>query len=502
MAVPEILSWGAAEIAGAVRGRRIRALEAVEAFLDRIREVEPAVHAFLAIDGERARVAASRIDAAVADGLDPGPLAGVPIAIKDNITMRGLPTTCGSRILDGFLPLFDATAVRRLEAAGAVIVGKTNMDEFAMGSSTENSAFGPTRNPWDLTRVPGGSSGGSAAAVAAGMVPCALGSDTGGSVRQPGGFCGLVALKPQYGRVSRWGLVAFASSLDQIGPIARDATDCALLLNAIQGRDPHDATSFPDARAVTAEELEGGVRGLRVGLPGGWLAHGVDPEVRRAVEDAVRRYEQLGVVVETVDLPDPAYGIAVYYIVADAEASSNLARFDGVRYGRRIAGEGDLRALYEESRGAGFGTEVKRRILMGTFVLSAGYAEAYYGKARRVAADLGRRTLEAMEGLDALLLPTSPTPAFRLGEKVNDPLAMYLSDVFTILANLLQFPAVSFPGGTSATGLPIGLQLYGRPHGEATLLRLVQAHERVHDGSGSVRGGAGPAARALAPDRS
>jgi aspartyl-tRNA(Asn)/glutamyl-tRNA(Gln) amidotransferase subunit A len=501
MPAPEILRWGAGEIASAVRARTIRAQDALEACLSRIHETDGTVHAFLSVGEERAREAASRIDAAVADGLDPGPLAGVPIAIKDNIAMRGLPTTCGSRILDGFLPLFDATVVHRLEAAGAVLVGKTNMDEFAMGSSTENSAFGPTRNPWDLTCVPGGSSGGSAAAVAAGMVPCALGSDTGGSVRQPGGFCGLVALKPQYGRVSRWGLVAFASSLDQIGPMARDASDCALLWNAISGRDPRDATSLPEAPAVTAADLEADVRGLTLGLPAGWLGEGVDPEVRHAVQEAARGFERLGVTVDTVELPDPAYGIAVYYIIADAEASSNLARFDGVRYGRRITGESDLRALYEASRGAGFGTEVKRRILLGTFVLSAGYAEAYYGRARRVAADLERRTLEAMRGFDALLLPTSPTPAFRLGEKVGDPLAMYLSDVFTILANLLRLPALSFPGGVSGEGLPIGLQLYGTPQSEGTLLRLARAYEQSHDGAGSVRGGSGPVTRTLSLGR-
>jgi aspartyl-tRNA(Asn)/glutamyl-tRNA(Gln) amidotransferase subunit A len=324
------------------------------------------------------------------------------------------------------------------------------------------------------------------------MVPCSLGSDTGGSVRQPGGFCGLVALKPHYGTVSRWGLVAFASSLDQIGPIARDARDCALLWNVIQGQDPHDATSLPGGEAIGEEALEEDVRGLRLGLPATWLERGVDPEVSEAVERCARLFRSLGVAVEPVDLPDPSYGIAIYYIIADAEASSNLARFDGVRYGLRLSGEGGLRALYEETRGAGFGTEVKRRVLLGTFVLSSGYADAYYRRARRVAVLLERQTLAAMEGVDALLLPTSPTPAFRLGEKLNDPLAMYLSDVFTILANLLRIPAVSFPGGLTREGLPIGLQLYGRPRAEATLLRLVRAHERAHGDVGSVRGGAGP----------
>jgi len=474
----ELLGLQAREIAAAVRSQRLRAVEVLKSYRAQVDSVEGGIHAFLSLCWDRAEQRARQVDEVVRSGGDPGPLAGVPVAIKDNISTRGLRTTCASRVLEDFVPLFDATAVRKIEAAGAVIVGKTNLDEFGMGSSTENSAFGPTRNPWEAARVPGGSSGGSAAAVAAGMATLALGTDTGGSVRQPAGFCGLVGLKPQYGSVSRWGLVAFASSLDQIGPMARDAADCALLYNIIQGQDPRDATSLRDGANIASQDLDRSVRGLTLGLPSAWLGEGLDPEVRAALDESVRLFRDLGVGIEEVDLPDPRHAISVYYLLANAEASSNLARYDGVRYGRRSPSAVDLDSLYEISRGEGLGTEVKRRILLGTFVLSSGYYEAYYLKAQRVRELLRRRFEAAVARVDAILIPTSPTPAFRIGEKIEDPLAMYLSDVYTTLANLLGTPAVSFPAGLTREGLPIGLQLYGRVRDESTLLRLVRAHEK------------------------
>jgi aspartyl-tRNA(Asn)/glutamyl-tRNA(Gln) amidotransferase subunit A len=443
----------------------------------RIGEVERHVNAFLLIDADGARAQARDIDDRIARGEDPGPLAGVPVAVKDNICTRDVATTCASRILEGFRPVYDATAVTRLRRWGAVILGKTNMDEFGMGSSTENSAFGPTRNPWKLDRVPGGSSGGSAAAVASGMSPLALGSDTGGSVRQPAGMCGLVAMKPHYGSVSRYGLVAFASSLDQIGPMARTASDCALLYNAVAGHDPLDSTSLPETPAVDLDRLSDSVSGMTLGLPRSWMGEGCDPEVLRAADETVAVLESLGVAFRDVSLPKPDHSLAAYYILADAEASSNLARYDGVRYGRRVEEPKDLEDLYTRTRGQGFGAEVKRRIILGTYVLSAGYYDAYYRKAQR-ARRLIRESMEsALEGLDALLIPTSPTPAFRLGEKIEDPLAMYLSDIYTITANLAGYPALAFPAGMTANGLPVGMQLYGKDGSEDRLFRLAAAHE-------------------------
>ncbi|MFN8548970.1 MAG: Asp-tRNA(Asn)/Glu-tRNA(Gln) amidotransferase subunit GatA [Candidatus Eisenbacteria bacterium] len=479
-------------MAQAVRTKRLAARDLVGASFARVREVEPSVHALLSVREEPARARAAEIDARVARGEDPGPLAGVPVAIKDNIVDRGGSATCASRILEHFVPTYSATALARLEAAGAIVIGKANLDEFAMGSSTENSAFGPTRNPWDPTRVPGGSSGGSAVAVAAGEVPLSLGSDTGGSVRQPGAFCGLVALKPHYGHVSRYGLVAFASSLDQIGPMARNARDCALLLNAIAGHDPMDATSLCETPRVDLEALERVPSPMRLGVPRAWLREGLDDDTRRVFEEACTRFVGLGAALIDVTLPEPRHAISTYYILANAEASSNLARFDGVRYGHRSASAHDLDAVYEESRGEGFGLEVKRRILMGTFVLSSGYYDAYYAKAQAVRALLTAEFNRVLESVDAILLPTAPTSAFKLGEKVDDPLAMYLSDIFTITANLVRNPAVAFPAGQSREGLPIGLQLYGRPRDEETLLRLVRAHEQVYDGAGSAASSASP----------
>ncbi|OGL13492.1 MAG: aspartyl/glutamyl-tRNA amidotransferase subunit A, partial [Candidatus Rokubacteria bacterium RIFCSPLOWO2_02_FULL_72_37] len=411
-----------------------------EAHLARIDALDPKIGAYLTVTRDRALAAAAAADARWRAGTPRGPLDGVPLALKDVLCTRGVRTTCGSRILEGFVPPYDATVVERLEAAGAVLLGKTNMDEFAMGSSTEHSAFGPTRNPWDLTRVPGGSSGGSAAAVAADMAAGALGTDTGGSVRQPAAFCGVVGFKPTYGRVSRYGLVAFASSLDQVGTFARDARDTALLLAAIAGHDPRDATSLEAPVPDYTAALAGGVRGLRLGIPREYFGTGIDPEVDRAVREAIATLRGLGAATEEVSLPTTDYGIAVYYVLAPAEASSNLARYDGVKYGLRVSGAKDLIEMESRTRAAGFGAEVKRRVMLGTYALSAGYYDAYYGRAQKVRT-LVRRDLEtALARVDVLVAPTAPGVAFRLGEK-EDPLAMYLNDVFTVPSSLAGFPA-------------------------------------------------------------
>jgi len=425
----------------------------------------------------RALGRARALDTALASG-EPAPaLAGVPVAVKDVLDMEGVPTTCGSRILEGYRPPFTATAVARLEAAGAIVIGKTNMDEFAMGSSTENSAFKTTKNPWDPGRVPGGSSGGSAAAVAARMVPLALGSDTGGSIRQPAALCGVVGLKPTYGRVSRYGLVAFASSLDQVGPLARTVEDAAVVSSVLCGHDPLDSTSaaapVPDFTAA----LRGEVAGIRIGVPGDFLREGVEAETLARVREALAVLEESGVRLVDVSMPHWRHAIATYYLVATAEASSNLARYDGVRYGRRAEESRELRRMYGESRDHGFGAEVKRRIILGTFVLSSGYYDAYYLCAQKVRTLIRRDFERALETCDAVATPTSPTPAFRIGEKTADPLQMYLADVFTVPANLAGIPAISLPCGLSG-GLPVGLQLLGRPFDEATLLRLGAAFQR------------------------
>lgn len=459
----------------------LSAVEVTEAFLKRIHALDPSLHAFLYVDAEGALAQAGYVQDQVlarskGSTVDVPPLAGIPVAVKDNICTRGIPTTCGSRILEGWRPPYDATVVERLRRAGAVILGKTNLDEFAMGSSTENSGFGPTRNPWDLTRVPGGSSGGSAAAVAAGLAPLALGSDTGGSIRQPAALCGIVGLKPTYGRVSRYGLVAFASSLDQIGPMARTVTDCALLLNVIAGNDPRDSTSAnllcPDfSRALRAD-----VQGLRIGIPGECFVEGLQPEVRAAVLKAAALFSDLGAVCEEISLPHLAYALPTYYLIAPAEASSNLARYDGVQYGYR-ANAGDLYAMYARTRREGFGAEVKRRIMLGTYALSAGYYEAFYLKALKVRTLIKRDFDVAFQRYDLILMPTSPTVAFRLGEKVTDPLQMYLNDIFTIPVSLAGLPGISIPCGF-ADGLPIGLQLVGRPFDEETVLRAAFTFEQ------------------------
>ncbi len=469
----------AVEIARAVRDGERRAVDVVEEHLAAIAAREEELHAFNLLLADEARAAAGEVDRRVAAGEDPGPLAGVPVALKDNLCTRGIPTTCSSRILDGWRPPYDATAVGRLRRAGAVVVGKTNMDEFAMGSSTENSGFGPTRNPWDPDRVPGGSSGGSAAAVAAGLAPWALGSDTGGSIKQPAALCGVVGLRPTYGSVSRYGIVAFASSLDQVGPLTKTVRDCALLFRIISGRDPCDSTTVELPEPVelpTAEDL----RGLRVGVPRELNeAEGIEPGVAAAVARAVDLCSELGAEVGECELPRSVeYGLPCYYLIAPSEASSNLARYDGVRYGFRAAGDGNLTALYERTRDEGFGDEPKRRIMLGTYALSAGYYEAFYGQAQKVRTLIRREHAAAFENFDLLVSPTSPTVAFRLGEKTQNPLAMYLSDVLTIPPNMAGLPGLSIPCGL-ADGLPVGLQLIGPQFSENLLFRAGHALEQA-----------------------
>ncbi len=469
------MSGGVVETARRVAAREISAVEAVEASLEKIAEADDGIRAFLSVHSDRARASARRVDDALAGGGTAGPLAGVPVALKDNICVKDAECTCASKILKGYRPPYDAAVVERLEAAGAVIVGKTNLDEFAMGSSTENSAFQTTRNPHDTTRVAGGSSGGSAAAVAAGMVAGSLGSDTGGSVRQPGAFCGVVAMKPTYGRVSRYGLVAFASSLDQIGPFGRSVEDVTRLYEVIAGPDPRDSTSHPEAPAPV--NLEAPLHGTVIAFPEEVLSRpGIAPEVARVTREAAARFEKLGARIETVDFPDLDAAIAAYYLVCTAEASSNLARYDGVRYGAREPAR-DLAGLYAKTRDHGFGTEVKRRIMLGTFALSSGYYDAYYGRAMKARAALKRRFREIFRKASLLLIPTTPTEAFKVGEKADDPLAMYLADVFTVFANLIGAPAISVPAGKTPAGLPLGIQLIADDFNEPALLAAAHRFE-------------------------
>jgi aspartyl-tRNA(Asn)/glutamyl-tRNA(Gln) amidotransferase subunit A len=478
MSIP--VEQSARAIARDIAAGRVHATEICEAFLTRIREEEPRIGAFNTVMHARALEQARSVDDKRGAGEGSAlPLLGVPVAIKDNMCTAGVPTTASSRVLRGFVPPYSATVVSRLEAAGAIVVGKTNLDEFAMGSSTENSATGATRNPWDLTRTPGGSSGGSAAAVAAKMVPVSLGSDTGGSIRQPAAFCGLVGLKPTYGRVSRYGLLAFASSLDQIGPFARTAEDAALVLQVIAGHDPHDATSSTEPVPDYLSSLARGVAGLRIGVPRAFVGDGVDADVQQAFAAALDRWQSAGAEIVDIELPHAAHAIPVYYLIATAEASSNLARYDGVRYGHRAAldkGDG-LQAMYDRTRDEGFGPEVKRRIMLGTYVLSAGYYDAYYLKAQQVRTLLRQDYEQAFASCDVVAMPTTPTPAFKLGEKTDDPLQMYLSDVFTVSANLTGLPAISIPAGQNAEGLPLGVQLTGRMFDEVTLLSAAHALE-------------------------
>ena len=466
----------ALELRKRLAAREFSAVEAVQAHLDRIEALQGKLNAFITVTSETALEAARAVDACLARGEDPGPLAGVPVALKDNISVPGVAATCGSRILEGYRPIYEAHAAARLRQAGAICLGKTNMDEFAMGSSTEHSAFGPTSNPWDLERVPGGSSGGSAAAVAAGLVPAALGSDTGGSVRQPASLCGVVGLKPTYGAVSRFGLVAYASSLDQIGPIARTVDDCALLYDCIRGHDPRDSTSVETGGGPCSAPIE--LRGLRIGLPAEMLGEGIEPETRAAVESAVAALERLGATVGRTSLPHLGYSVATYYVIACAEASSNLARYDGIRYGHRTDRPDDLNALFERTRAEGFNPEVKRRIILGTYVLSSGYYDAYYLRAQKVRTLMRRDFDRALQEFDVLAGPVSPTPAFRKGEKSENPLEMYLADICTLSANLAGIPALAVPCGFSSAGLPIGLQFLGRPFAEASLFGVGRHLER------------------------
>jgi aspartyl-tRNA(Asn)/glutamyl-tRNA(Gln) amidotransferase subunit A len=468
----------ALSIAASVRSGERSARDVVDEHLRRIDERDGELHAFNLVLSDAAHADAARIDERVARGDDPGPLAGVPVALKDNFCTRGVPTTCSSKILEGWCPPYDATAVERLRAAGAIVIGKTNLDEFAMGSSTENSAFGPTRNPHDPSRVPGGSSGGSAAAVAAGFAPLAFGSDTGGSIRQPAALCGVVGVKPTYGLVSRYGLVAFASSLDQIGPFSATVADAALALELIGGHDPCDTTSIPEPPPVIRASLDGGVDGLRVGVISEFLeAEGLAADVAARTRQAADALDRAGAKVEDVSIPSTMYGLSAYYLIAPAEASSNLARYDGVRYGLRVDAPttAEMNAV---TRTAGFGAEVKRRIMLGTYALSAGYYDAYYGKALRVRTLILRDFERAYESFDLLLGPTAPATAFAFGAKA-DPLAMYLNDVFTIPSNLAGHPAVSVPFGRGDDGLPIGVQVLAPAMAEATMFRAAAALEAV-----------------------
>ena len=492
-----LVEMAAHELAPRITSGEVTAEEAAREVLRLIEEKDAAIGAYLAIDPESVIRDAQEVDRRIAAGEPTGPLAGVPIAIKDAICTKGLETTCASRILEGFVPPYDATVIARLRAADAVIVGKTNMDQFGMGSSNENSGFDLCRNPLDTSRVPGGSSGGSAAALAAGTAVLALGEDTGGSIRQPAAFCGVVGLKPTYGRVSRYGIIAYGSSFDQVGPMARNVEDCARLLGVIAGHDPMDTTSASEAVPDYTASLKQGIEGVRIGVPDEYLADGLDPSVKESVGRAIERMESIGARVESVHLPHTEYAVAAYYILVTAEASSNLARYDGVKYGYRggdgaapadsdagvgapaLAPEDRLDDMYGSTRSGGFGLEVKRRIMLGTYVLSAGYYDAYYDKAQRVRTLIKGDFDQAFEKVDLLVAPTTPTTAFRIGEKIDDPLQMYLSDVYTVPINLAGVPAISLPCGTDPDGMPIGLQIIGPHFGEERILRAAYAFEEA-----------------------
>jgi len=461
-----------------LRKHELSSQELTLAAFQRISETDDKIHAYITLCRDAALAQAKEADERLKQDGNAQPLLGIPIAVKDNFLTRGLRTTCASKILGDFMPPYDATAIKHIRDAGAVITGKTNLDEFAMGSSAENSAFFPTRNPWNMERVPGGSSGGSAAAVAADQCVAALGTDTGGSIRQPAAFCGVVGLKPTYGRVSRYGIIAFASSMDQVGPITKDVRDCALMLEAIAGHDPADSTSTDRSVPRYSDALTGDVKGLRLGVPKEYFISGIAPEVEHAVRDAIRLLETNGAVVEEISLPHTEYAVAVYYIVATAEASSNLARYDGMRFGHR-AGAKDLLETYMLSREEGFGPEVKRRIMLGTYALSAGYYDAYYLKAQGVRALIKQNFDAAFQRCDAIITPTAPSTAFKIGEKIEDPLQMYLSDIYTISVNLAGLPALSLPCGFDGDGMPIGLQIIGKHFDEATVLRLAYAYEQA-----------------------
>jgi aspartyl-tRNA(Asn)/glutamyl-tRNA(Gln) amidotransferase subunit A len=471
-------TWTISGVKEALAAKKVSARELAAEYFKRIAARNPKLNAYLTLSEERAQKQAARVDAMVAAGKPLPPLAGVPMAIKDVISTRGVRTTCGSKILENYIPPYDATAVEKLEAAGAVILGKTNCDEFAMGSSNENSAYGPVRNPVALDRVPGGSSGGSAAVVAADLAVAALGTDTGGSIRQPGSFCGIPAMMGSYGRVSRYGLIAFASSLDRIGPLARNVRDVAAVLKVIAGRDAHDSTSTTAPVEDYLADLEKPVKGLKIGIPKEYFGVGMEAGVRQKIEAGIEIYRKLGCELVEIHMPHTDYAIATYYIIATAEASSNLARYDGVRFALRVNGD-SLISMYRKTRGAGFGAEVKRRIVLGTYVLSAGYYDAYYLKGQKVRALIAQDFREAFTKVDAIVTPTSPVPAFRLGERTSDPLQMYLADIYTVTGSLAGVPGISVPCGKVNGKLPVGLQIFGPAFGEARVLQLARAFEQA-----------------------
>ncbi|MFY9801730.1 MAG: Asp-tRNA(Asn)/Glu-tRNA(Gln) amidotransferase subunit GatA [Candidatus Acidiferrales bacterium] len=471
-------AWNIASVRNALQTKQISARELTREFYARIDRRNPELNAFLTLSPDRAYAQADRVDASIAQGASLPPLAGVPVAVKDVLSTRGVRTTCGSKILENYVPAYDATAIARLEQAGAVILGKTNCDEFAMGSSNENSAYGAVRNPVDLERVPGGSSGGSAAAVAAGLSVVALGTDTGGSIRQPGSYCGIPATMPTYGRVSRYGLIAFASSLDRIGPFATNIADSAAVLAVIAGHDPNDSTSANASVPDYTKEIEAPLSGLRIGVPEDYFGEGLDPEVKAKVQAGIALLEKLGCKRVPLHMPHTDYAIATYYIVATAEASSNLARYDGVRYGLRVPGA-TLMDMYRKTRERGFGPEVKRRIMLGTYALSSGYYDAYYLRAQKVRALIAQDFSAAFQKVDAIITPTAPTPAFKLGEKTADPLQMYLADIYTVTGSLAGVPGISVPCGKTKAGLPVGMQIFGPHFAEARILQLARAFEKA-----------------------
>jgi aspartyl-tRNA(Asn)/glutamyl-tRNA(Gln) amidotransferase subunit A len=482
MNLTDMTNWTINGVKEGLAAKKVSARELAAEHYKRIAARNPELNAFLELSEERAYAQADRIDALVAAGKPLPPLAGVPIAIKDVLSTRGVRTTCGSKILEHYIPPYDATAVERLEAAGAVLLGKTNCDEFAMGSSNENSAYGPVLNPEATDRIPGGSSGGSAAAVAAGLAVAALGTDTGGSIRQPGAMCGVPAMMGSYGRVSRYGLIAFASSLDRIGPFANNVRDVATVLQTIAGRDPNDSTSTTAPVPDYVKEIAKPVAGLRIGIPMEYFGEGMDVDVRKKVEAGIEVLKKLGCKMVEIRMPHTDYAIAVYYIIATAEASSNLARYDGVRYGLRV-NDDSLLSMYRKTRGAGFGPEVKRRIVLGTYVLSAGYYDAYYLKGQKVRALIAQDFRDAFTKVDAIVTPTSPVPAFKLGERTNDPLQMYLADIYTVTGSLAGIPGISVPCGRICGKLPVGLQIFGPAFGEARVLQLAHAFEQAGDAS-------------------
>lgn len=475
----EIWKKSLRELSELIKSKELKPSEVVEAFIERKNQIEDKVKAYVTVTDEIAIEDAKKKDEEILKLEDIPALFGLPIAIKDNISTKGIRTTCSSRMLENFVPVYDATVIERLKQSGYIITGKTNLDEFAMGSSTENSAFFTTRNPWDLDRVPGGSSGGSAAAVAAGMVPASLGSDTGGSIRQPAAFCGVVGLKPTYGRVSRYGLVAFASSLDQIGPITRTVEDAALLMNIIAGKDNRDSTSKNVEVPNYLDFIGKDIKGLKIGIPKEFFPSDLDSDIKQIIMDSAKKLQQEGAILEEISLPYTQYAIETYYIIAPSEASSNLARFDGVRYGYRASTYTDLEEMYSKTRDEGFGPEVKRRIMIGTYVLSSGYYDAYYLKAQKVRTLIYQDFIKAFEKVDVILTPTTPDVAFKVGEKSSDPIQMYLSDIFTVSINLATVPAISVPCGFK-DGLPVGLQIIGKPFDEGTIIKVADRVEKIN----------------------